>query len=365
MMELDKNKVVVGMSGGVDSSVAAYLLKKQGYEVIGVTMKVWQDDKESSENTDGCCGLSAIDDARIVANKIGIPYYVLNFKDSFKEKVIDYFIEEYIQGRTPNPCIACNKYIKFEELIKKAHSLGAYYVATGHYAKISHNDSTKRYEIKESETQGKDQTYTLYNLKQEQIKHILMPLGNFASKDEVREIAEEIGLIVANKPDSQEICFVPDNDYGKFIEENSPQKIESGNFVDLEGNILGKHRGIVHYTIGQRKGLGISLGKPAYVVDIIPEKKLVVVGDNSDVFSKSLIADNVNFIPFEQIQEPIKVKAKIRYSARPSDAIIFPISAEKVKVEFEKPQRAVTPGQAVAFYDENKLLGGGTILRVL
>lgn len=364
MIELDRKKVVVGMSGGVDSSVAAYLLKKQGYEVIGVTMKVWQDpDEKYVEREDGCCGLSAVDDARRVANRIGIPFYVMNFKSVFKEKVIDYFIDEYLHGRTPNPCIACNRYIKFEELLKKAHSLGAYYVATGHYARIVQDKQTGRYLIKKSSAEAKDQTYTLYNLKQDQLKHILMPLGEYSSKEEIRKIAKEIGLDVANKPDSQEICFVPDNDYGKFIKKNIKNKIEPGDFVDTEGNILGKHKGIIYYTIGQRKGLGISLGKPAYVVDIIPEKNQVVLGENKDVFSFKLIAEDVNFIAFEKLTEPKKVQAKIRYSAKLAEAIIRPLDDDKVVVEFENAQRAITPGQAVVFYDGDVLVGGGTISR--
>ncbi|RKD27922.1 tRNA (5-methylaminomethyl-2-thiouridylate)-methyltransferase [Caminicella sporogenes DSM 14501] len=362
MTALDKNKVVVGMSGGVDSSVAAYLLKKQGYEVIGVMMKIWQEPSEEYiESEDGCCGLSAADDARRVANKIGIPFYVVNFKSVFKEKVINYFIDEYLKGRTPNPCIACNRYIKFEELLKKAHSLGAYYVATGHYARIIYDDEKKRYLIKKSSAEMKDQTYTLYNLKQEQLKHILMPLGEYTSKEEIRKIAEEIGLDVANKPDSQEICFVPDNDYGNFIEENIENKIEPGDFVDTKGNVLGKHKGIIHYTIGQRKGLGLSLGKPAYVINIIPEKNQVVIGENKDVFSFKLIAQDVNFISVDKLTKPLKVQAKIRYSAKPAEAVVKPLEKDKVIVEFENPQRAITPGQAVVFYDGDILVGGGII----
>ncbi len=365
-MNLDKKKVIVGMSGGVDSSVAAYILKKQGYEVIGVTMKVWQDTGEDyPEREDGCCGLSAVDDARRVAQKLDIPFYVMNFKSVFKEKVIDYFVEEYLNGRTPNPCIACNKYIKFEELIKKAHSLGAYYVATGHYARIIHDEKSHRYLIKKSDAEKKDQTYTLYNLTQEQLKYMLMPLGEISSKEEVRKIAKEIGLDVANKPDSQEICFVPEDDYGKFIEENADKAIVPGEFVDLDGNVLGKHKGIIHYTIGQRKGLGISLGKPAYVVNIIPEKNQVVLGNNEDVFSNGLIAEKVNFITFDELKDPVDVKAKIRYTARAEDAIIKPLEDGKFKIEFIKPQRAITPGQAIVFYQDDILVGGGTILKAI
>lgn len=364
MNTLDKNKVVIGLSGGVDSSVAAYILKKQGYEVIGVTMKVWQDSDTDYDRDDGCCGLSAVDDARRVANKLGIPFYVMNFKSVFKEKVIDYFIDEYLSGRTPNPCIACNKYIKFDELIKKAHSLGAYYVATGHYARIVKDEKINRYLIKKSSAKAKDQTYTLYNLTQDQIKHMLMPLSEYSSKEEIRGIAKELGLDVANKPDSQEICFVPDNDYGNFIEENTNKKIIPGDFVDTKGNALGRHKGVVYYTIGQRKGLGISFGKPTYVVDIRPDKNQVVLGDNEEVFSNKLFAKDINFIPFEKIDDPIKVKAKIRYSAKPADATIYPLEDNMIKVEFENPQRAITPGQAIVFYDDDDtLVGGGTIVK--
>ncbi|WP_432401102.1 tRNA 2-thiouridine(34) synthase MnmA [Wukongibacter sp. M2B1] len=364
MTVLDKKKVVVGMSGGVDSSVAAYLLKKQGYEVIGVTMKVWQDSKDDDyEREDGCCGLSAVDDARRVSNKLGIPFYVMNFKSVFKEKVIDYFIDEYMIGRTPNPCIACNKYIKFEELIKKAHSLGAYYVATGHYARIVKNEENDRFMIKKSSAEAKDQTYTLYNLTQDQLKYILMPLGEYSSKEEIREIAAELELDVANKPDSQEICFVPDNNYGNFIEENTGKRIKPGDFVDTEGNILGKHKGIIYYTIGQRKGLGISLGKPGYVVEIRPEKNQVVIGENEDVFNDTLIAEQVNFLPFEKLEDSIRIAAKIRYSAKPAEATIYPLEGNKVKVVFDNPQRAITPGQAVVLYVDNELIGGGTIVK--
>jgi tRNA-specific 2-thiouridylase len=366
MNGLDRNKVVIGMSGGVDSSVAAYILKKQGYEVIGVTMKVWQDEDENdhgNENEDGCCGLSAVEDARRVANKLDIPFYVMNFKSIFKETVIDNFIDEYMNGRTPNPCIVCNKRVKFGELLKKAHSLGAYYVATGHYAKIEKDEKTDRYLIKKSSAKAKDQTYMFYNLSQEQISHILMPLGEYASKEDIREIAKELGLDIANKPDSQEICFIPDNDYGKFILEKNDKNIIPGDFVDTEGNVLGKHKGIIHYTIGQRKGLGISFGKPVYVVDIRPEKNQVVLGDNEDVFNDKLIARDVNFIPFKKLESPVKVKAKIRYSARPADAIIYPLEEDRIKVEFEKPQRAITPGQAIVFYDDDILVGGGIIVK--
>lgn len=266
-----KEKVVIGMSGGVDSSVAAYLLKEQGYDVIGITMEVIPRNEEFEEREGGCCSLSAVNDATRVAAKLDIPYYVLNFKEVFESKVINYFIDEYLAGKTPNPCIACNKYIKFDEFLKRAEVLGAKYIATGHYAIIEKDKNTGRYLLKRSKDDKKDQTYVLYNMTQYQLEHTLMPLGSY-TKDKVREIAAEIGLSVANKKDSEEICFVPDNDYAKFIKERQPDKIKPGYFVDVEGNRLGKHKGIVHYTIGQRKGLGLSLGRPVYVIDIIPEK---------------------------------------------------------------------------------------------
>ncbi|AFS78343.1 tRNA-specific 2-thiouridylase MnmA [Gottschalkia acidurici 9a] len=361
---MDKNTVVIGMSGGVDSSVAAYLLKKQGYNVIGVTMQIWQDkNPDAVEREGGCCSLSAVDDARMVANKLDIPFYVMNFKDVFKKTVIDYFVEEYGKGRTPNPCIACNRYVKFEELLRRALALDAYYVSTGHYCKIIYDEDKKRYLLKKSDAKEKDQTYALYNLTQDQLAHTLMPLGEFNNKEEVRKIARELDLVVAEKPDSQEICFVQDNDYGKFIEENADYNICPGNFVDTNGNILGKHSGITNYTIGQRKGLGLALGKPAYVVDIDPRKNIVIIGDNEDVFGTELLAHDLNFISIEKLTEPMNIKAKTRYTGIETKATIFPGNDGTVKVVFEEPVRAITPGQSVVFYEEDVVVGGGTILK--
>ncbi|AOT72854.1 tRNA 2-thiouridine(34) synthase MnmA [Geosporobacter ferrireducens] len=360
-MNLDKNKVVVGMSGGVDSSVAACILKKQGYNVIGVTMQVWPDIEEEYENSGGCCGLSAVDDARRVADQLQIPFYVMNFKDIFEKKVIQYFINDYKRGRTPNPCIACNKFIKFDELLRRANQLGAYYVATGHYAKIIYDIETHQYRIKKSKAAGKDQTYALYHFTQEQLAHTLMPLGDFETKDDVRKIASEMGFINAYKPDSQEICFVKNNDYGNFIEKNEPEAIEPGDFVDTAGRILGRHRGIVHYTIGQRKGLEIALGKRSYVTEIRPESNQVVLGENEDVFGIELMAEDVNFLYSQDFNKSIHVKAQIRYNAVASDAIVYPLEKNCIKVVFKNPQRAITPGQAVVFYQDDLLLGGGTI----
>lgn len=356
-------RVVIGMSGGVDSSVAAYLLKQQGYDVIGVTMQIWQDkSKEVIEREGGCCSLSAVEDARRVCAKIDIPFYVMNFKQIFEKMVIDYFVDEYLLGRTPNPCIACNKFIKFDALLERSKALEAEYVATGHYARIMYDEGCKRHIIRKSAAPQKDQTYVLYNLSQEQLRHILMPLGDY-NKEQVREIARKLDLRTANKPESQEICFVEDNDYGRFISERRGEDIKPGLFVDAKGNKLGTHKGIAHYTIGQRKGLGIALGKPMFVVEIIPGKNLVVLGDETEVFSKELTASQMNYIALEKLEGPIDVRAKIRYSAKEAAAKVIPIDGDRVKVLFEEPQRAITPGQAVVFYQEDVLVGGGTIDR--
>lgn len=354
-------KVMLGMSGGVDSSVAAAVLLEQGYEVIGVTMQIWQEMDEDRKMVEGgCCSLSAVDDARRVANKLNIPYYVLNFRDIFKEKVIDYFIDEYKQGRTPNPCIACNRHVKFEAMLDKAKSMGIDYIATGHYAKIEYDEALGRYLLKKSVTAAKDQTYALYTLTQDQLSRTLMPIGSYY-KDRVREMAKEIGLTVANKPDSQEICFVDDNDYGRYISENTDTKIIPGYFVDTKGNIIGKHKGIVHYTIGQRKGLGLSMGKPVFVVDIDVEKNKVIIGDNEDVFKDTLTARDMNWISINNLTSEMSVTAKIRYSAKEAEATVTPIGEDRVMVKFKTPVRAITPGQAVVFYDGDVVVGGGTI----
>lgn len=355
-----KQKVVVGMSGGVDSSVTAALLQQQGYDVIGVTMKVLPHASYDSITDSSCCSIDMVSDARRVADKLGIPYYVMNFQEIFEEKVIKYFIDEYTKGHTPNPCIACNRYIKFDALLNKAMSLGANYIATGHYAKVEYYENINKFLIKKSLAVNKDQTYVLYNLTQDQLKHTLMPLGYY-TKEQVRAIAKELDLSVANKPESQEICFVSDNNYARFIEERTGTKTKEGNFLDTKGNILGKHKGIIHYTIGQRKGLGIAFGVPMFVVDIDAVNNNIILGEESEVFSKELTASDLNFIPFDKLLQPTRVTAKIRYGAKEASALISPIDHNCVKVEFDKPERAITKGQSVVFYDNDILVGGGII----
>lgn len=354
MDEINRKRVVIGLSGGVDSSVAALLLKQDGYDVIGVTMDLYQKETTDNENT--------ISDAKKIAEKLDIPFHVLDFKKEFKEYVIDYFSKEYINGRTPNPCIECNKHLKFGLLLDKAKELfNADYIATGHYAKIEFNKDTGRYFIKESNSTGKDQTYVLYNLTQEQLKHVIMPLGDYA-KDQIREIATQNGFITANKKDSQEICFVEDNDYAAFIERKYNYKNIVGEFVDTKGNKYGKHKGIINYTIGQRRGLGLSLKSPLYVKKVDTKTHQVILCTKEELYSDSLICTNINLITIAKLDSPLSALAKIRYSAPKVKATLIPIDENNIKVVFDQPQRAITPGQAVVFYDNNIVIGGGTII---
>ncbi|MDO4632497.1 MAG: tRNA 2-thiouridine(34) synthase MnmA [Eubacteriales bacterium] len=357
-----KKRVVVGMSGGVDSSVAAYLLKEEGYEVIGVTMQIWQDeDEQTMQSNGGCCGLSAVEDARRVAQQLDIPYYVMNFKQDFRRKVIDYFVDEYQEGRTPNPCIACNRYVKWESLLQRSLEIGADYIATGHYARVAQLENG-RYTIANSVTAEKDQTYALYNLTQEQLSRTLMPVGNYR-KDEIRGIARSIGLRIANKPDSQDICFVPDGDYAAFLEDYTGQPSVHGSFVTADGTVLGEHKGITHYTIGQRRGLGIPAGRRVFVTEIRPQSNEVVVGANEDLFRTVVHADHLNFMSIPDLTEEREVIAKIRYNHKGAKARVRKIGDDLVECTFYEKQRAMTPGQALVLYEKEHVLGGGTIIR--
>lgn len=354
-----KKCVVVGMSGGVDSSVAAWLLKKQGYDVIGITMQIWQNEEQALlESGGGCCGLSAVEDARRVAAALDIPYYVMNFRDIFRDQVIDPFISAYRAGRTPNPCILCNRYVKWEALLNRSLAIGADYIATGHYARVRRLPNG-RFAVAASATAAKDQTYALYNLTQEQLSRTLMPVGDY-TKEEIRAIAGREQLPVAHKPDSQEICFVPDGNYAGYIERNSDYEPHPGCFVDLAGNVLGQHRGIINYTVGQRKGLGIAFGRPMFVVSLRPETNEVVLGTGDEVFSDTLYAADINYMAQTSFSAGERVLAKIRYSHAGDFCRLYP-EGKELKCVFDKPQRAVTPGQAVVFYKEGIVVGGGTI----
>jgi tRNA-specific 2-thiouridylase len=355
-------KVVVAMSGGVDSSVAAALLIQQGYQVIGITMDIWpaSQSAEEAERFGGCCSLAATEDARKVAFRLGIPHYVFNFRKVFKETVIKNFIHEYRRGRTPNPCIRCNQYVKFNILLHKAKAIGASYIATGHYARVEFDASKNRYILKKGVDLQKDQSYVLYVLTQEQLAHTLFPVG-YLTKQKTREIATELGLPVATKRESQEICFIPDNNYPQFLKGYIPEAAKPGPILNKEGKVIGTHRGILFYTIGQRKGLNIASPEPLYVLAIDEERNALIVGHKEELLRKGLIASEVNFIAIDKLDKPLKIKAKIRYRAPEASAILSPVSNNRVKVEFEQPQKAIAPGQAVVFYKNNIVLGGGTI----
>jgi tRNA-specific 2-thiouridylase len=352
-------RVVCAMSGGVDSSVAAALLLRQGYDVIGVTMQIWPNE---SEDERACCSLSAVEDARRVAARLDIPHYVLNFQEEFRRAVIDNFISEYRAGRTPNPCIQCNRWIKFDLLLERALALGAACVATGHYARTAYHDGMGRWSVRRGVDSKKDQSYVLYGLTQAQLPRVLLPLGGL-TKPEVRELAREHGFRVHNKPESQEICFVPDDDYGRFLRQQAPEIATPGPIVDTSGTQLGTHQGVAFYTIGQRRGLGITANEPRFVIRLDPQANTVVVGGQADLLQRRAVATDVVFGKFspEMLAQPTPVLASMRYKMQAQPATAQVVDA-RLEVTFQEPQRAITPGQALVCYDGEDVAAGGTIL---
>jgi len=350
-------KVLIAMSGGVDSSAAAAMMVQAGYTCVGVTMKL---NNYTEEADSRCCSLYDAEDAGSVARKLGMKYYVFNFTKDFAEQVIDRFVYGYETGKTPNPCIECNRYMKFDKLYERAKVLDCEKIVTGHYARIEHDDQSGRWILKKAVNQTKDQSYVLYFLTQDQLAHTLFPLGEIPSKEAVRAYAEKLGFGNANKQDSQDICFVPDGDYGSFLEQYTGKKYPPGNFLDLEGNIVGRHKGVVRYTIGQRKGLGLSMNRPVYVCSKSIEANTVTVGDEADLYTDALTAEDFNWIIVPPTGE-IRAQVKTRYNAKPAEASARILPDGRVRVVFDKPQRAVTCGQAAVLYDDDLVLGGGTI----
>lgn len=365
-------RVVVAMSGGVDSSVTAALLLERGYEVIGITMQIWEaGDPLEEAREGGCCSLSAVSDARRVAEILGIPYYVANMREVFAREVIGYFVEEYSRGRTPNPCIICNQKVKFEALLRKAAELEADYLATGHYARLWHDERRQRFLLGRARDRDKDQSYVLYGLTQEQMSRLLFPLGDY-TKAEVREMAARLGLPVAAKPDSQEICFVEAGRHGEFVAERARGRVRPGPILDTSGRVVGQHRGLAHYTVGQRRGLGIAAPRPLYVLCLDPERNALIVGTAEEAYAAGMTVGRLNLIAFDSLPAELRAGVQVRYRARPEPATISPLQAGEgatgepaALVRFDEPQRGVTPGQAAVFYEGDLVLGGGIIERVL
>jgi tRNA-specific 2-thiouridylase len=354
---LENKKVLLGMSGGVDSSVSALLLKNQGYEVIGVTMKLW--DGEEEEST--CCGFEATNDAKRICDQIGVAHYTINEMAEFNKYVINDFICSYAKCKTPNPCIECNKYLKFGSMYNLAKQLDAEYIATGHYAKTEYSEKYGRIVLKKSASEKKDQSYVLYSINKEVLPHLIFPLAEFEDKEEIRKIARENNLRVANKPDSEDICFIPDGDYKRFLEENSDLSPKAGNIVDKQGNILGKHNGLYRYTIGQRKGLGISHPTPLFVLGFNSEKNEVIVGEQEELFQSELNVEEINLLAIDEITDGMEVQTKIRYAAKPVCSSLYKNEDGTVKVVFKEKVRGATPGQSAVFYDDDIVIGGGKI----
>jgi len=365
MNDSKKKKVFVGMSGGVDSSTAAAILLDRGYEVYGATLKLWDgNDNSCNTATRTCCSLEDVEDARASAFKLGIPFYVLNMKQLFEEKVVQYFVDSYLAGETPNPCIACNQYVKFQAMLHKALALEMDYIATGHYARVVYDEASGRYLLKKALDNTKDQSYVLYMLTQDQLKRLLLPLGDY-KKTNVREIAEEKGLVNARKPDSQDICFVQNGSYADFIKDYKGIDLPEGTFVDTKGNVLGKNKGMIHYTIGQRKGLGMSFKEPRYVIRKDSRKNTVTLGSQQEGLVNGLIARDMNYILYEKPAEEKPVMARTRYSQKEVPARLIALEGDKAKIIFENPQAFVAPGQSVVLYQDDNVVGGGIIHEVL
>lgn len=361
---MSQKKALIAMSGGVDSSVAAYLTQQAGFQCTGATMRLFDNSILGQDQESTCCSLDDVEDARSVARRLGFPFYVFNFKDDFEEKVIRKFIHCYECGATPNPCIDCNRYLKFDHLLRRGYELGCDCVVTGHYARIRQDEATGRYLLYKATDLSKDQSYVLYSLTQEQLAHTRFPLGEMTKAD-ARAIAEEQGFINARKHDSQDICFVPDGDYVTFMERYTGKKYTPGDYLDLQGNVVGKHKGAVSYTLGQRKGLNLAMGTPVYVCAKDMARNTVTVGPNEALFSTTLRAADWNWFPFPTLAEPIRVSAKARYNQPPQPATVYPEENGFARVVFDAPQRALTPGQAVVLYDGEMVVGGGTITEVV
>ena len=361
---MEEKKALIAMSGGVDSSVAAYLTQKAGFDCIGAMMRLFDNNILGENQESSCCSLDDAEDARSVARRLGFPFYVFNSKADFEEKVIAKFIRCYECGATPNPCIDCNRHLKFDHLMRRAMELGCSHVVTGHYARIRRDETTGRYLLYKAKDLSKDQSYVLYSLTQEQLAHTLFPLGEM-SKTDARAIAEEQGFINARKHDSQDICFVPDGDYVAFMERYTGKHYEGGDFLDLEGNVVGRHKGAVSYTLGQRKGLGLAMGAPVYVCGKDMARNTVTVGPNEVLFSPALLANDWNWFPFPELTAPLRVSAKARYNQQPQPATVYPEANGCARVVFDEPQRALTPGQAVVLYDGELVIGGGTITEII
>jgi tRNA-specific 2-thiouridylase len=361
-MKRSERKVLVGMSGGVDSSAVAALLVEQGYEVIGITIKTYDYELTGGNigNESSCCSLDGINDARKVALQLGIAHYVVDFTVPFKARVIDYFTSEYMHGRTPNPCVVCNRHIKWGELLRKADALGAAYIATGHYARIRKDTATGRYVLSRGQDTRKDQSYALWALTQEQLARTLFPLGDW-TKEQTRQYLEQRGIDVAHKHESYELCFVPDNDYARFLSEAIPESTQTDGPILYHDRVIGHHRGYPFYTIGQRRGLGIASPEPLYVLDILPEQHAIVVGTEQDLYHQGLTAHSVNLIKYASLDSPTTFTVKIRYKDEGAPALCSIDHEGNLHVQFESPRRAITPGQSVVLYEGNDVVGGGII----